>query len=367
MIIYILPIIALIVAYFAYLFKIKKLAFYSLFFVSISIISLAGLRWNCDADFSGYIEMYNEVPSIMKIDFETIKQLWGEPGYIIVSSVFKTLGLEFYYLSFFCVFLSISLKTFVSAKLSRQASLTMCLYLCVHFLTIEFIQIRWAIASSVLIFGFYSQYKGFLWTALFCFLAAVSLHYFSAIFILVALLIRIRNDNIFYAILLIGTISGMQITQNALSSYNISSSGIYVLERTSRYLGEELSNLGLFSYFKLYFYLMIYGLFYSLDKRKEILSDSKNQFLMKLSMACIALTLLCSFMPLLHHRAVVLADFFSTILIINFADSTSKINLSRIVLLLVVLVFSVWYLLDLNNNFKAESIQEYQTWLKFII
>ncbi|WLT33577.1 EpsG family protein [Geothrix sp. PMB-07] len=335
--------------------------------IVLMVIAVAGFRWNCDADFSGYIEMYNEVPPIGNLNSEIIKQLWGEPGYIVVSSIFKAINLDFYYLSLFCVFCSILIKVIISIRLSKQAALSICLYFCIHYLTIEFIQIRWAVASSLLILGFYTLYRNLLWTTLLVFLMAVSMHYFSSVFILVALFVKIENDKIFYFMMMVAITVSTQITQNSLNSSLALPGGVYVLERTARYLGEELSKLGLFSYAKLFLYPLIYLLFYVFGGYKNVFNRPKNRFLLKLSLACISLTFICSFMPLLHFRAVVLADFFSAILVINLAESRPRSTLSSIVVVFMVIIFSIWYIIDLNNNLKNGSIKEYQTWVSQII
>ena len=89
-----------------------------------------------------------------------MNQLYGEPGYLILNSLVKTLGGSFVLVSALCTATSISLKLFFFRKFCQFAALSLSLYLCIHFLTIEFIQIRWAVASSFLLLAFYLMHAG---------------------------------------------------------------------------------------------------------------------------------------------------------------------------------------------------------------
>ena len=146
---------------------------------TFAMVLIVGLRWNSDADYEGYSDLYNDTPVLNQFNQESIAPLFGEAGYLFISAAFRTLGSGFFLLAFACALSSLFLKSAVVRNLSEQASLAMCLYLCLHFITIEFIQMRWAVAAGLLSLGFCFQYLQKYKAAVLCFVLAPAFHYYS--------------------------------------------------------------------------------------------------------------------------------------------------------------------------------------------
>ena len=157
MTIYLLPIILTGLAYATSLWRIASIDRTVLLFSTVVAALFAGLRWNSDVDYLGYLEIYTDTPNLSDFRAETIYDLYGEPAYLLLNSILKSVGVEFYFVTMICAFSSLALKSYVSAKMSKRASLGICLYLCIHFLTIEFIQ-------NSLGGGFIATYSGFLFS-----------------------------------------------------------------------------------------------------------------------------------------------------------------------------------------------------------
>ncbi len=363
MIIYIFPIFITIMAVISSLSRDRVLKYYHTILIALGFILIAGLRSYSDIDFVGYMDIYNEVPTVVMFNFNSIGEIYGEPGYLFLNSILKTAGIGFYLASFLFVLISIFIKTRVSLKFSAMPSLSLCLFFCIHFITIEFIQIRWAIATSLLILGFYFQYKRNLIQASLIYLIAGSIHYFSFIFIIVSLLMELRSEKIFYTLLIMLGLMGSIFQSDVLMGYLTQTQDLYIVRKTVLYLGEGVSQLGIFSYLKLILYLSIFVSIRTLAPHFNQFKAGKDIFVYKLSLATISLTLFCSFIPIFHHRAVVIADYFSIISIINLFEVNSGKKIIQVSKYVIIMLFLIWYSFDLYNAISSGSIIEYNSWL----
>jgi hypothetical protein len=325
---------------------------------------ISGLRWASDVDHLDYADMFTENPYLSNFNRESIRDLHGEPGYLLISAVLKTLGMDFVVLSTVCAAFSVSAKVLVVKRFTNNASLVFCLYLCIHFVTIEFIQIRWAVASALIAIAVYQQCQRRLLATAALLALAISFHYFAALFVLVCLMAEIRKESLFYALAIVLSLIGVALAIEGLVPEAIDSD-IYVVKRTLRYLTDPLSNVGFFSYAKLAMFPVITSI---LTKcYPDVVKDSVTGILYRITYASIAVTLLLSFVPLMHFRAVVLADLFGLLLIMRILDFKIHRILQASIIMAFGILYAVWYVFDVINYIDADRLYNYQSWLKFII
>ena len=139
-------------------------------------------------------------------------------------------------------------------------------------------------------------------------------------------------------------------------------SDLYVIKRAVRYLDEPSSQVGLFSYLRLLLYIGLFALAKCLERGTNVKELALDRFLRRVSHGSLALTLLVSFVPLMHFRAVVLADFFSILFVLNVLDRNLRFSFDRVAVATLCGLFSLWYYFDLANYVSADRIYTYQTW-----
>ena len=363
MVVYFAPLIFLVWALIAQLLKSKYLDRTVFATCVFAIILIAGLRWYSDVDYEPYSDMYDDNPMLSEFNRESITPLYGEAGYLFISAIFKTLGSRFFLLAFACSVCSLLLKSTVVRKLSGQASFAMCLYLCLHFITIEFIQMRWAVATALLSLGFCFQYLQKYKTAVLCFALAPAFSYFSFLFWIVALLVTLKGYKRFYLLFGASLLGALLLKIDYLRGFLVSDSDIYLLTRLTRYASDPDSHIGLFSLVKLGMYPAIYILCVRYNPSYSWKTDKLNLFLFKLSFISLSAALLMTFLPILHARATVIADFFSIVWVLNAMDKALNGEARSVSFGVLSALFGTWYLEDLLNNIESGYLSEYHTWL----
>ncbi len=363
MLMYFVPLLLLLWAFGAQVRRNKQADMRALAVCTFAIVFIVGLRWYSDADYEPYADLYNDTPVLSQFNQESITPLYGEAGYLFTSAVFKTLGSGFFLLAFACALSSMFLKSTVVRKLSGQASLAVCLYLCLHFITIEFIQMRWAVATGLLSLGFCFQYVQKYKAALLCFVLPLAFSYFSVVFWVVALLVNLKGYKRFYVLFFVSLLAALLLKIDYLRGLLISDSDIYVLTRITRYVSDPDSHIGLVSLAKLVMYPAIYTLCVWYRPSYPWRTDRLNLFLFKLSFVALSVTLFVTFLPILHARATVIADFFSIIWILNAMDKALDRDARLVSFGVLSALFGAWYLIDLSNQIHAGYLHSYHTWL----
>jgi hypothetical protein len=331
---------------------------------TLATIAISGLRWASDVDHLEYAAMFAETPELINFNQESISDLHGEPGYLLVSAILKSLGIDFVVLSVACAVFAIGAKAWVARRFSPNASLALCLYLCIHFITIEFIQIRWAVASAIIALAIYHQFNRRLFAAAALLALATTFHYFAALFVLVCLLAEVRRASYFYALVALTSLVGMLLAMGGTVMPEASESNLYVVKRIFRYLIDPLSDVGMLSYAKLAMFPLTYALLAKCFP--SVTKVPVTDFLRRITFASIAATLLLSFVPLMHFRAVVLADFFGLLLMVRMLDGRIG-QLARFgILAIFSVLYAVWYVLDIGNYIAADRLYEYRSWLQFL-
>jgi hypothetical protein len=329
---------------------------------AVTTIAISGLRWASDVDHLDYADMFAETPDLANFNQESIWDLHGEPGYLLASAILKSLGMDFVVLSVACAVFAVGAKAWVASRFSPSASLAFCLYLCIHFVTIEFIQIRWAVASALVALAVYHQLHRRMFATATLLALAISFHYFAAMFVLVCLLAEVRKGSLFYVAVVLASLLGLALVLEVPVVPEAFDSDVYVIKRTFRYLTDPLSDVGLLSYAKLAMFPLVYAL---LAKRYPVIAqDPVTCFLQRIAFASIAATLLISFVPLMHFRAVVLADFFALLLLVRMLDRRVELIERLVILSVFCALYAVWFVLDIGNYVAAGRLYEYRSWLR---
>jgi hypothetical protein len=333
-----------------------------LMIAAIAVAFIAGLRWYADVDYAGYVEMYQDTPPLERFNADSTRGLYGEPGYLLLNSVFKWLGLDFFVLALVAAIVSMSLKTFVAYKLSRHASLAITLYLCIHFITIEFIQMRWAVATGFIALAFYYLYRRRASAVILSLALATLFHYFSLVYWVAALMASAKGYHRFQVLLGASAVAAAFLSLESVAPLLLNDSEVYLLFRLNRFAGEELSTVGVLSYAKVAMYPALYFLCVSQRRSYDWAGDPLNLFLYRASMVLLSITLAASFMPILHHRATVVADFIAILWVLNAAHIALCSGLRTVVWAVLVVLFSTWHVIDVANYLRADRLYQYRTW-----
>jgi hypothetical protein len=220
---------------------------------------------------------------------------------------------------------------------------------------------RWAVATALISMGFCFQYLQKYKTSILCFALAPAFSYFSVLFWLVALLATRKGYKRFYLLFVLSLLGAVMLKIDYLRSFLISDSDIYVLTRLTRYASDPDSHIGLFSFAKLIMYPAIYLLCVWYRPAYSWKSDRLNIFLFRISLITLSVTLLVTFLPVLHARATVIADFFSIIWILNALEKALGQTARSLAFAALGGLFSAWYLVDLYNETHAGYLYDYRT------
>jgi hypothetical protein len=330
--------------------------------VMVAIV-ISGLRWRSDVDYAGYLEIYAGTPPLSRFSLSSIAGVYGEPGYLLLSSVFKSLGLDFFVLAFLSTLASLLLKSFVFFRLSPHASLAIGLYFALHFITIEFIQMRWAVATGFIALGFYMQYRGRNVAAALALAGAVVFHYFSLAFWIVALFLASKGYRRFQLLFAFSVIAAAFSLIDYVAPLLITESEWSLLRRLSGHVEAGLGTLGPFSYAKIFMYPSIYAACVWTRPGFAWREDPLNVFLHKAALTTLSVPLLLSFLPILHYRAFVVGDMFAILWVVNSMHVALSRGVRMIALAGLTVLFCTWHVMDVGNYIDANRLYPYRTWL----
>ena len=123
---------------------------------------MSGTKFNSDVDYFGYYELYLETPSFDVISLEKVKSLYGEIGYLYLTSFLKLFNNDFVLVTLIFSSLSILFKIIVSLNIVNKSSFLIILYLYLYFNTVEFIEMRWSLASGMIMFSYYLRFQHYI-------------------------------------------------------------------------------------------------------------------------------------------------------------------------------------------------------------
>jgi hypothetical protein len=330
-----------------------------LFVVSVSLI--CGARFFSDVDYGPYVELFNETPKFQDITASDFIVLYGEPGYLAFTSIVKSIGFEFVAVTMLFSIVSIVIKMYVASRVVRQYLLVVSLYLCLHFITVEFIELRWALSSSLVIMAIYNEISKRSKLAFLLIIFASIFHYFS-LFFLAVLFFRffsLKSAGYFFVSSFLVALLYKFITPSIGYSGD---SEVYMIRRLFRYINEPESSVGVFSYLRIVMYFSFYVMF-SLFCNS---ASSSDKSLAKVAVLLLSCSLLISFVPLLYFRSMVVSDFFAISLLVIFMQNLN-FNYRILFTFFLSILFCTWNILDAKNYEAAGYIYNYQSWFKFLL
>ncbi|HFQ4975259.1 TPA: EpsG family protein [Vibrio vulnificus] len=359
MLIYYFPLILIFLSY-CILFSNKKevnILFY--FFLGTVIIILCGFRVNSDVDYGPYIGLFNETPKLTSLTREILSQLYGEVGYLYFTSVVKEIGLSFVAVTITFSTFSVITKMYFIRKFCRQnyAAITFSLYLCFCFITVEFIELRWSLASGLTALSIYYSLQNYYFRNLIFVAIAGLFHYFSLAFIFVFAL-RIVSLKQSILIFISCFVIALFYKFFSIDFFIAIESELFIVTRFLRYVNEIESSLGLFSYLKCLMYFAVFLIFIKLFS----LSDQEEKMI-KTSLVLLSFSLFISFVPLLFYRSMVISDLVNiTTMLMLLGNSHFKKSEELLICTIFTLLFATWFYFDVTNYIEADRIYNYKSW-----
>ncbi|WP_448217410.1 EpsG family protein [Endozoicomonas sp. 2B-B] len=325
------------------------------------ILLFTAFRYFAGADYEAYINIY-EASRLNVLEFDFFDRYGMEPLYSIANSIFNTLGMPGFLFLALLAAISISSKGYIFNKLSLNPVVSLFVYFSLVYISSEFIQIRWALALSIIFAGFYFyNLKRYFVSFLLLFLAS-----FIHIFSFLVLLLVIANKAIFERCntgvrfwtllglsLLFSILIDLVYVVNWLQAFAGESYLKYKVLGYTNNFKEAASNLFVFKY--IFFGLTV--LFF------KIKYDDLNRN----AMTSLFFTFLCVFfilldIPMLASRLSLIIDFLFSIIVINNAARFKFYN-SLIVNVTIVFISSGYWCYNIFVSFLAGNIFPYKTWL----
>ncbi|TPE54291.1 EpsG family protein [Maribrevibacterium harenarium] len=359
MIFFNLPVFFVCLSFFADFFKSSKLVISLLIFLATTLV--AGTRYYADVDYGPYVDLFNETPSISDLSLTDVFVLYGEPGYLLFTSLIKATGFEFVAVTVLFSIFSVGIKVYVCSRLVSNYVFAFSLFLCLHFITVEFIELRWALSSAFVMLAVYFELKNKRNHFYFFIIFASFFQYFSLIFLIVVFFrfFSFRAGVLFFLVSIVIALSYKVLSPSI--SYSVDSD-IYIVKRLFRYLNDPDSSIGLFSYLRVLMYFTIVVLILCF---KESFSEF-DVVLAMYSSLLVSISLIISFVPLLYYRSMVVSDFFMLVTMTLFFYRFG-VFIRLFCMLFVVFLFSTWNILDMKNYEAEGYIFEYSSWLGYLI
>lgn len=319
------------------------------------VISVAGFRYYSDTDYAPYVEIFNSLPLLFDFTLEVASEAYGEGGFLLLNSLIKTFGMPFFVVTLLAASFSITAKAYFAFKYSSSAFVILSLYFCLHFVTVEFSQIRWSIATGFILLGYDAFIKGKGTAAVILFFAAISFHYSAmiAVFIMAGLLISSRR--FWFCAFFVSLILAIVFKKYPLQIFLNFGVDLYVFERLQRYVNDPLSNVGFFSILKVSLYPLSYLILGRLTPKSGLRFPipPSHILLERLSLIYISAALMLSFVPIFFLRLAPLVDFLSILVLVLYVDRI-PVRIVRIYLkLMCTIFFGGWYFVSLSNSLQV--------------
>lgn len=330
-----------------------------LFVLFVSIAT--GTNYNSVADYASYVDIYNTTPVIF--NFSDVSRQYGEIGFLFIISIFKSFGAPFVLFALFCSFLSIYIKSYFIFKFVKRSVYVLALYLCLYLILVEFIVIRWSVAASFVLLGYYYKYKSNTKLSILSFAFSLCFHYFSLLFILLSFFIPIKWSWSRYVLLIsLSLLFGIFANNIILFAANLYPVGS--LGRLAYYISNPDTKIGLFSFLKITMYLIL--IFFYAYKKSKCKVDFSSDFLMKCAFLSLSAAIIFANIPVLFSRTMVLGDIFAILVIVKMIEADSSRAFNRLMLIVLGVVYMAWCLMDVINSINSDRVTEYSSWIEFL-
>lgn len=364
MIIYYAPIISVLVSLVFLFVKTNGVNLLLSIILVLFVTFLTGSNYYAVSDYENYIELYNSVPDISVFRFADLKYYYGEVGFVYLVSLLKYFSIPFVAFTLVLSFISISLKSYFFAKFNKNAFYSLSMYLCLYFILVEFIVIRWSVAVAFILIGYYLVFsKKYLYGILFLFCASF-FHYFSVMFIVLSLFInRFFSFRVYLVSILSVTLLSSLFSLLDLSF--ISSFDTNVTTKIAFYVLEKDTEIGLISKAKVFIYAAIILSYLGFKNHGYI--DKSSRFLINGSLIFIFFSILFIEFPALFQRATVITDIFCIATLVRLTELKCKGKIVSLFysLFFFALVFIIWSYFDVNNSYNIR-VWDYESWSIFL-
>ncbi|MEF1200559.1 EpsG family protein [Vibrio owensii] len=330
-----------------------------LFFFSI----LCGTRYETDADYATYVEIFHLVPSINEIFDIDLSSIHGESGFLISMSLFKYVGL--YSGIFFLIvgFFSLLFKLKLYTAYTQYVFFCFAVYISLYFYRYEFIQIRMGLAIGIfaLSLRYFIEDKIKLYFVLV--LVSMSIHTSMFVALLLPLINRFDSKTVFkitiFSILVFPLFNIKDVL--LLLSQGLNLSGIartIVAYSSSEQYSNTVSLLQLGPLRRVLVFLFTYFAIKKVSENRE----SFYIFIKIWKIYCfgIVLSFLLFSVEIFYSRLSSIFDIVEPIII---AASISIIFERKHRPLALTIVLSFYVSLCYYSLENSESIYEYKTWL----
>ncbi|MEL4340211.1 EpsG family protein [Shewanella xiamenensis] len=341
--------------FYSYLFALstffkKELKFSLSILVCCTVVIVSGLRYFSDTDYPAYYDIFVSLPKLQNLSASDIQNTYGEVGYLYLNVIVKSLGFEFFVVTIVSAFISIFGKFFFVKKLCYSTPLVLTCYLAMHFVTTEFSELRWSVATGFSFMAFCCFYYRKYYSVAFFFSLAVLFHYSTLLLFPIVFIKRIPIKYIF----IIFTFSFILALSYKFFAFSISldlNSSFYALARLQRYLNDPDSNVGFISLGKLVFYMSI---LFAMDKVSRGRNyDEISVFLYKVALCVASIGLCLSIAPVFFLRLAPVFDLVFLSLIFR-EIALLKIKSNRLFFsFIVIFLFSLWQLIALPRSLSV--------------
>jgi len=326
-----------------------NLIFY--FLIVVPVVFFSGLQFYSTIDYFGYVQNFNELPGILDLTPTYLRSLYGEPLFILFSTLLKEFSNNPQFLIFGLALISLVTKSYFYYKLSCK-SLAISIYFLLDFLMVEFIQVRWGVAIgfiSLFIYGYINEKRfNYLWA-----FAAIGFHYFSIIPIFFIIITKKLKLSIIYStILFISLLLFILFFRNIFNIFSEFTQGIYIIEKMRIYLDNPIDKINPLLIAKSL--LLFFFVFISYIRNLNLLN--------KIGIIFNLVSLCFTFLPIFYMRFSPLCDLVSLAVIFS---KNSLNGLSYKIFLMLTPLFFFWYFADLDSLFRAGYIFNYISYLNF--
>jgi hypothetical protein len=214
-----------------------------LLLIGVLLIFVASLRFG-DRDYTSYVEIYEDVNPF----FSSLQQkaIHGEPGFILLNRLCKTIGVGYIGMFFIMALSSVSLSLNFFRKNTSLFLIAVLIYFCHVFMLRDMLQIRSGLAASISLYSFTFIKQRKLLKFLSVIILASMFHIGVAIIILVYLIypIFIVENKRIIVLIIIGFIFGSILSASLLEFFF---TNILYIPGVSLYVGdsENFKSLGL--------------------------------------------------------------------------------------------------------------------------
>lgn len=345
----------------------SRRAFLCIAAVSVSIF--CGLRYFSANDYEAYTWLYSIVPSIWS-PLEQMREVPVDIGYAYISSLFSTIGLYDYLFLFLLAFASILSKAYILQKISIYPLGALFCYFCIVFYNSEFIQIRWALSLSLCYLASLYCIERPLRACSFLILACL-FHIFSLVVCLVFFIsyfLTRRLPGIYIALIgfFVFVFSFFINVPEIILQFLLGSERGYFLLKLTSYLQNIDAQIAVHVKLR-YFaeFCVIFFVFYNEIKQPSRIIEVGhrvyffyNVFFVN-SLVCF---IFLSF-PIFATRLFILSDFIFVSLFINWLSLRFPLFQRKVLITLVILVFSVYGFLVQYSMYSDGVIYEYNSWI----